>query len=219
MIKIYTDGSCLVNPGGAGGWAFVVADQSDVCITDTTEFFCGGEPSTTNNAMELRAILEALRWAEKNRRNNFFIHTDSKYAMKVCNEWSKLWAKNKWKNREGQTVANLELVKEIYQLGQSIKYSALWVPGHTGNLWNEFADSLANKIAFKMQKGHGAIYADIELGEQVVVTKDNGHSIVFSVTAKFITSGTIILSPVYLKTVKPLVISAKDFDSRKFIKI
>jgi len=214
MIKIFTDGSCLQNPGGCGGWAFVVSQYEDITITDTTEFFCGGHNSTTNNAMELQGILEALRWCEENGKNNVFIYSDSKYAMNVCNAWSHLWARNGWTNREGKGIANSEIVKHIYNLGTKISYHVEWVPGHSGNPFNEFADSLANKMALRFQGKDFAKFSNVELNDRISVKAK-----LFKVSAKFISSGTLVLQPVFNKKLKTLILDAKDFDEQQYIKI
>lgn len=214
MIKIFTDGSCVVNPGGAGGWAFVVSQFEEITISDTTEFYCGGVKSTTNNAMELMAILKALEWCKDNQRSNLFIYSDSKYAMNVCNAWAHIWAKNGWKNRNEESIANPELVKEIYDLGTKIDFHVEWVPGHSGNVWNEFADNLANKMANKFHGNQFARYNDVDLTDQV-----SGGGKLFKVSAKFISTGTIILQPMFIKAKRPVILSDKEFDELNYIKI
>mgnify|MGYP003650105473 CR=1 FL=1 len=214
MIKIYTDGSCLVNPGGCGGWAFVVSQLDEITISDTTEFYCGGVKSATNNSMELMAILKALEWCKDNQRSNVFIYSDSKYAMNVCNAWSHIWAKNGWKNRNQQPIANPELVKEIYNLGKSISFHVEWVPGHSGNVWNEFADNLANKMAAKFSSGVFAKYSDVDLSDKL-----SARGKLFRVSAKFISTGTIILMPMFGKEKKQVIVSDKEFDELSYIKI
>lgn len=214
MIKIYTDGSCLVNPGGPGGWAFVVADYNDITITDTTLFFCGAKHETTNNAMELTAILEALRWADDAGRSNFIIYSDSKYCMNTCNTWMHLWAKNSWKNKENKKIANEDVVKHIYDLANKITFKIVWVPGHSGNVFNEFVDSLANKMAFRTQGNDFATYSNVGAGDKV-----NVGSSLYRVIAKFISTGTIVLHPVFNKKLKPLIHDEAEFNSKQYIKI
>jgi len=214
MIKIYTDGSCLLNPGGPGGWAFVVADHTDITITDSTSFFCGGNKETTNNAMELTAILEALRWAEDNNRSSFIIHSDSKYSMNVCNNWMHIWARNSWKNREGQKIANDGIVKSIYNLSTKVAFKVEWVAGHSGNVFNEFADSLASKMAFRIQGKEYAKYSDTGPGDKVMV-----GSSPFRIIAKFISTNIVVLQPIFDKRLKTMILEADEFDNREYIKI
>ena len=130
LPKIYTDGSCLKNPGGAGGWACLVLENGEMWSV------VGSEPSTTNNRMELQAIIQALKFAQG---NEYVVYTDSKWALKCATgEW--------------QRKANLDLWKdyEISLRGRKIHY--VWVRGHNGDEYNEIVDDLARAEAKSVKK-------------------------------------------------------------------
>lgn len=143
MLEIYTDGACIPNPG-VGGWAFVVYENDHPTIAEW-----GGSPETTNNVMELTAMLEALHWLRKHRQFAR-IWSDSQYVVKGCNEWRHTWARNDWYTKQKKLVANLEIWKEIAAvLDQQPRISCEigWVKGHAGIAGNEHADDLSMKGA------------------------------------------------------------------------
>lgn len=128
MVNVYTDGSCIPNPG-KGGWAFIA-------IGDTYEITCsGGEEKSTNNIMELTAVIQALRYLRE-FENNITIHTDSQYVINC--------ATGKWKRK-----MNVELWEEFDKLSKNINLAWNWVRGHSGNEYNEKVDKLANFEATK----------------------------------------------------------------------
>ena len=132
MIKIYTDGSCLKNPGN-GGWAAIINDDGDI------KRVSGSEKNTTNNRMELMAPLNANKEIE--------IYTDSQYVKLGITEWINAWLKNNWKTSKKEDVKNKDLWLELYNLNKSLKIKWNWVKAHAGNPLNEEADSLAKKAA------------------------------------------------------------------------
>lgn len=138
MIKIYTDGSCLGNPG-PGGWGFIATDG-----TNTVER-SGGEPDTTNNRMELTAVIRALSAAKKH--TEIEIHTDSQYVKNGMQTWIKNWKKNGWKTADKKPVKNQELWQELDELAQKIEIHWVWVRGHNGHEMNERVDVLARNAA------------------------------------------------------------------------
>ena len=138
MIKIYTDGSCLNNPGD-GGWAAIINDDGKILKIS------GSEKSTTNNKMELMAPIKALQKIKKNR--NVEIYTDSKYVKLGITEWIHKWIKNNWQTSKKEPVKNKDLWIELYDLTSSLKISWIWVKGHAGNTLNEEVDLLAKKAA------------------------------------------------------------------------
>lgn len=138
MLKIYTDGSCLGNPG-PGGWAFVATDGKNTAERS------GGEKDTTNNKMELTAVIRALSAAKKHAEVE--IHTDSQYVKNGMQAWIKNWKKNGWKTADKKPVKNQELWQELDELAQKIKIHWHWVRGHAGHEMNERVDTLARTAA------------------------------------------------------------------------
>jgi ribonuclease HI len=142
MIKIWTDGSCLGNPG-VGGWAFVATDGDRVAQRS------GGEECTTNNRMELTAVVNALS-SIKNRTVE--IHTDSQYVKNGMQLWMKNWKKNGWKTADKKPVKNQDLWMRLDALAAEFNITWVWVRGHCGNEMNERADTLARNAAEKIAK-------------------------------------------------------------------
>ena len=138
MIKIYTDGSCLENPGN-GGWAAVINNDGNV------KKISGNEKNTTNNRMELMATINALKKIKLDEEIE--IYTDSKYVKLGITEWINNWIKNDWKTSKRENVKNKDLWLELYNLNQSLKVKWNWVKAHAGNPLNEEVDSLAKKAA------------------------------------------------------------------------
>ncbi len=135
MIKIYTDGACKGNPG-VGGWgAWLVSDGHE------KELF-GGEAHTTNNRMELLAVIRALEALK--RRCTVQLHTDSKYVQQGISTWIHGWKKNGWRTSDKKPVKNCDLWKQLDELAQQHDIEWLWVKGHAGHNGNERADQLAN---------------------------------------------------------------------------
>lgn len=138
MIKIYTDGSCLNNPGN-GGWAAIINDN------ETIKKISGSVKDTTNNKMELTAPIMALQEIDKN--NEIEIYTDSQYVRLGITEWIHKWIKNNWQTSKKELVKNKELWMQLYELTKSYKIKWIWVKAHAGNALNEEVDLLAKKAA------------------------------------------------------------------------
>ena len=138
MIKIYTDGSCLENPG-SGGWAAIINEDGNI------KRISGSEKNTTNNRMELMAPINALKNIEPNKEIEIF--TDSKYVKLGITEWINTWLKNNWKTSKKENVKNKELWLELYNLNKSLNVKWNWVKAHAGNPLNEEVDLLAKKAA------------------------------------------------------------------------
>ena len=138
MIKIYTDGSCLGNPGN-GGWAAIINDQ------DKITKISGNKKNTTNNQMELMAAIEALKKIPPEQEVQ--LYTDSKYVKMGITEWIKKWSQNNWKTSSKQKVKNLELWEELNIISKKHKIKWFWVKSHAGNPFNEEVDVLAKKAA------------------------------------------------------------------------
>ncbi len=138
MIKIYTDGSCLKNPGN-GGWAAIIfIDNEKIVIS-------GNKKDTTNNQMELMAAIESLKKIPEGHEIQIF--TDSKYVKQGITDWIEKWIKNNWKTSSKQKVKNLELWKELNTLSKKHKIKWNWIKAHAGNTFNEEVDELAKKAA------------------------------------------------------------------------
>jgi ribonuclease HI len=137
-LTIYTDGGCTGNPG-PGGWAAVILSNGD----DAVEL-AGGEDSTTNNRMELIAVIRALEHVlrEFGPDRNIEVHTDSQYVQKGITIWMKGWIAKGWKTSGGTPVKNKDLWLTLKSLNDSLDITWKWVRGHAGNLWNERCDQL-----------------------------------------------------------------------------
>ena len=142
MIKIWTDGSCLGNPG-PGGWAFVATDGVNTAERS------GGERNTTNNRMELMAVISALTAARKHKAIE--IHTDSQYVKNGMQSWMKNWKKNNWRTADKKPVKNQDLWMKLDELATNIKIHWVWVRGHNGEELNERCDELARGYAEKLK--------------------------------------------------------------------
>ena len=138
MIKIYTDGSCLENPG-SGGWAAIINDNGN------TKKISGSEKNTTNNRMELMAPINALK--DMSPKNEIEIYTDSKYVKLGITEWINNWVKNDWKTAKKENVKNKDLWLKLYNLNQSLNIKWNWVKAHSGNPLNEEVDLMAKTAA------------------------------------------------------------------------
>jgi len=144
MIKIYTDGACKGNPG-IGGWgALLVNNEQSIEIFD-------GELETTNNRMELMAVIEALNHAAS-MNDDVQIYTDSSYVQKGIQEWIHNWKKNGWRSSNKKPVKNQDLWQRLDRLNSSLNVDWFWVKGHAGHAGNERADFLANEGVKKIQQ-------------------------------------------------------------------
>ena len=138
MIKIYTDGSCLSNPGN-GGWAAIININGEI------KKISGNEKNTTNNRMELMAPINALK--NINSKDLIEIYTDSKYVKNGITEWINTWVLNNWKTSNKEDVKNKDLWIELYKLNQSLNVKWNWVKAHAGDPLNEEVDMLAKEEA------------------------------------------------------------------------
>ena len=135
-IEIYTDGACRGNPG-IGGWGTIIQFQNN-----SKELF-GGKAETTNNQMEMQAVIEGLKALKEPCK--IILYTDSKYVMDGITSWIHGWKKNSWKTANKKPVKNMELWQELDQLANQHEITWKWVKGHAGIPGNERADELANK--------------------------------------------------------------------------
>jgi len=136
MIEIFTDGACSGNPG-PGGWGAILRSG------ETEKELFGGEPQTTNNRMEMMAVIEALRALKKPVEAR--IYTDSQYVQKGISEWIHGWKRRGWKTASKEPVKNEDLWRELDRLAAGHKIDWQWVKGHAGHPENERADALARR--------------------------------------------------------------------------
>jgi ribonuclease HI len=140
-IEIHTDGACRGNPGPGGWGAYLRYNNIEKQIY-------GKENNTTNNRMELTAVINALKLLKKPCYIELF--TDSMYVHDGITRWVKNWQKNGWKTANKKTVKNVELWQELVKQATIHKIEWKWVKGHNGNHGNEIADMLANKAIDKL---------------------------------------------------------------------
>ncbi len=132
---VFTDGSASPNPG-PGGWGMVWVEDGEIRAEAH-----GEDPDTTNNRMELRALIEAFKVLPAD--GEYKVHTDSRLCVDTITKWAAGWARNGWKRKTGP-IKNLELVQELYELARKRPNCKLeWIAAHSGYRWNEYADSLA----------------------------------------------------------------------------
>jgi ribonuclease HI len=125
MAKIYTDGSCLKNPGGPGGWAFALIENNEIW------YVSGGEKSTTNNRMEMKAVIEALKFSQN---TNYIIYTDSQLILNCAQKiWKRKSNNDLWEQYESVSI------------GKNLKWE--WIRSHNGDKYNEIVDKMAKKEA------------------------------------------------------------------------
>jgi len=136
IVQIYTDGACKGNPG-VGGWGALLKYGKH-----EQEIF-GGEHNTTNNRMELLAVIRALELLK--RRCKVYLHTDSQYVQKGISEWIQAWKARGWRTANKAPVKNKDLWQLLDQLAQKHDIDWIWVRGHAGHDGNERADLLANR--------------------------------------------------------------------------
>jgi ribonuclease HI len=144
MNRIHTDGACRGNPG-PGGWAWASGRE---------DFASGAEPHTTNQRMEVMAVIEALR---EHPEGAVEIVSDSTYVVKCFHDrWYDGWKRRNWKNSKGQLVANRDLWEALIPLvlesGRAVTFS--WVKGHSGDVMNDFVDQLATAAADAQRGRH-----------------------------------------------------------------
>lgn len=144
MIDIWTDGACKGNPGPGGWGAWLRSGQHE------KELF-GGEAHTTNNRMELTAVIEAL--AALKRPSQVTVHTDSQYVKNGITEWLAQWERRGWKTADRKPVKNADLWQRLDQEVKRHEVQWRWVKGHAGDPGNEHADVLANRGVDSVREG------------------------------------------------------------------
>jgi ribonuclease HI len=144
VVELFADGACLGNPG-PGGWAALLRFKS------TDREFSGGEKLTTNNRMELMAVIGGLQSLTRPCRVR--VTTDSQYVQKGISEWIHSWKKRGWKTADKHPVKNVDLWKILDEARSSHNVSWHWVKGHSGHTENERVDMLARTEAEKIRDG------------------------------------------------------------------
>ncbi|QHE93269.1 ribonuclease HI [Pandoraea fibrosis] len=144
QVEIYTDGACKGNPGPGGWGALLVAGKH------RKEMF-GGEANTTNNRMELLAVIRALE--ALNKPCHVVLHTDSQYVQKGISEWIHGWKARGWKTAAKEPVKNADLWQTLDAVSQKHEIDWRWVKGHAGHEGNEAADQLANRGVESLRRG------------------------------------------------------------------
>ena len=134
-ILIWTDGACSGNPGN-GGWGVFIKYIDGKAIQ-----LSGSEINTTNNRMEMLAVIEGLKYLKN--YTNIVVHTDSKYVMDGITNWIHTWKTNNWKNSQKKDVKNKDLWQELDNISRNFKIKWKWVKGHSGIEENDIADLLA----------------------------------------------------------------------------
>lgn len=152
-VRIFTDGACSENPG-PGGWA-AVFNTANKCST-----ISGNEKITTNNRMELKAVIEAFkRVLIKNKNAEYELYSDSAYVVNsINNGWIDKWQQNNWKTTKNDDVKNRDLWEEFAYLKNKVESLGIYIQiikikGHAGNTFNELVDKLAKEESFKAKEG------------------------------------------------------------------
>jgi ribonuclease HI len=136
VLEVYADGACKGNPG-PGGWGVLLVEGG------RERELHGGEPATTNNRMELTAVIRALESLPRGRRVR--LYTDSQYVQKGITEWIHAWKRRGWRTADNKPVKNEDLWKQLDEAARHHRVEWHWVKGHAGHPGNERADALANK--------------------------------------------------------------------------
>jgi ribonuclease HI len=136
MNQVWTDGACEPNPG-TGGWGYLLQTETGLVRED-----CGGEIETTNNRMELTAILMALKALPDGAMA--VIYSDSQYCVNGMTVWSKGWKRRQWHKKDGSPMPNRDLWLALNEADKRVRATYKWVRGHAGNAGNERADVLAS---------------------------------------------------------------------------
>lgn len=152
QILIYTDGACIGNPG-PGGWAFVIQRILDGVVIKEVIQSGDGPERTTNNCMEMEAVIAALLQVRKGETAAITIRTDSQLVVKGMNDWIAGWQAKGWKGANKKPIANRDLWEQILALAEGKNITWEWVKGHAGDPLNEKVDGLAEAAARRATLG------------------------------------------------------------------
>ena len=136
VVTLYADGACKGNPG-PGGWGVLLMAEGH------EREMCGGEPQTTNNRMELQAVIQGL--AALKQPSKVRVYTDSQYVQKGISEWIHAWKRRGWQTADRKPVKNADLWRRLDEVAGAHEVEWHWVKGHAGHPENERADRLANR--------------------------------------------------------------------------
>ncbi|MCY4656182.1 MAG: ribonuclease HI [Gammaproteobacteria bacterium] len=139
---IYTDGACINNPG-PGGWAALIRTEEGEKVIQ------GGAPETTNNRMEMMAVIEALKGLDANAEVQLF--SDSKYVVNGITQWLPNWKKNRWQTSSGSSVKNHDLWRQLDSQNSRLQVRWNWVKAHSGHPENELVDQKAQEYAQRLK--------------------------------------------------------------------
>ena len=157
----YVDGSCQINPG-PGGYGVLNMVGSNIYYWYSERY-----QNTTNNRMELSAVIHVLKLAKKDPTYKYIIYSDSAYVVNICTSWIWKWARNNWTRDRGKSIENIDLIKELYDLltFSSFEYEIRKCPGHAGILENEVVDAIAshNQVKFnRLADKYNITYIDLK---------------------------------------------------------
>ena len=150
-VVLYTDGACSGNPG-PGGWAYILIHPA----SDKRKYLAGGVPNTTNNRMELSAVIEGLKAVKTDQRWRVVVKSDSEYVVRGINEWLPGWIAKDWRRGSGRKtspVKNVDLWQELHALVQTLDVTFEHVRGHSGDPLNEACDQLAVGAIERLRSG------------------------------------------------------------------
>ncbi len=146
-ILIYTDGGCSGNPG-PGGWGYVVLDGGQPAVSAILDKRWGAEAGTTNNRMELLAVINAFEWLRDRAGfapKSVTVYTDSQYVQKGISQWIVSWKRNGWRTASKDPVKNRDLWMRLDELTALFTPEWRWVKGHAGNEYNEICDAMTQE--------------------------------------------------------------------------
>ena len=152
-VCVYTDGACSRNPG-YGAWSFIVLVGNKVYSSRS-----GSEERTTNNRMELTAVIEALSFVLEDKEINssrIHVYTDSQYVQRGATEWISLWKERRWRNSDRVAVKNKDLWERLDELNRELSVEWFWVRGHAGNDYNEMCDAMSKREVAALAERLGA---------------------------------------------------------------
>jgi ribonuclease HI len=206
-VIIYLGHSCLSNPGGSGGWSFVVQNENKK-LSIETPYEYGGSNSTTSNRMELTALYMALIHLQNTKADLCYIISNSRSCVNSFNTWIGLWADNDWTNHKGKKVENIDLLQHIFELKQHSNVKVEWNNVDESD-FAAFADSLATKMSFEFKKDFYVPFGDIKTRDKIAVLPPNSRfTKTFIVIKKF--KDTALVKPENGKG-RNLLIEAADF--------